>query len=234
MKRALAVLLIIVIMLSLSACSSNSGKLCHQCEEYYFQDAKYCPNCGADLNANDWLEAGSEPVDYSDFGFQNNYGMTEWMEIDDYDFSDPQNAYVTCVEWNSKFYIMKFEDGYLHTRKFTCYSEQSDFYKDNFTVGELTDLYQYSVISNDLISLPDNSSYEIKYRVLENNIPIVSISLNYEEYFNDYTIKNGRFIPKDFIDFSREPEIYKEKIPSALASTSKIHIKYYIKSSYIK
>ena len=78
-----------------------------------------CSFTGCKREKADKFDAKSE-IDYSDFGFQNNDGMLEWIQIYDYDFSDKENAYI-CV--NSWHYVVSYENGYYEERYFSRFKK---------------------------------------------------------------------------------------------------------------
>lgn len=234
MKRLISlVLCVIIVILFVTGCSSDNNQksdseICYNCGEYYVSNSNFCPMCGADLEShridNDDNTDHDIHIDYSNFGFENLYNMTEWIEIERCVFNDSENPYIICDGSNGHFYVMNFQNNTFHTRDFYLYD--SVIYKGEFESGELVDLFDYTIVSNNLISLPDSSSYEIKELSLVKNIPIVKLKLNRGKDYTDYTVKSGNFIPVQFIDFSKEPET----VEGDYGWTS---IKYYIKSEYL-
>ncbi|MBR4086713.1 MAG: hypothetical protein IKK30_02500 [Clostridia bacterium] len=221
MKKNLAAILVLVLILT-SGCAQTGEKeetQCAECDEmcsaYYY----YCPNCGNRL----YSESNSEPIDYSDYGFENNYGFTEWLWIDGYDFSDSNNAYVKA--YYRKHEVFTFENGYLQTRFF---KEENNF-SGEFSKGSLHTAMSYNIISNSVLIMSDNSTYDITNINMKGNVPI--IYTNHNLYRNMGTsITDGTFIPTHFIDFSREPEI----IESNTYFGKDVRIKYFIKSEYLE
>ena len=225
MKKVTALILIALLIL-LSGCNSATSKICYACNESCSQEVKFCPNCGANLISSDDefnFEIDSEPIDYGDFGFENTYGLTEWISITEYDFSDINNAYIEVSYRGHEVFL--FENGYLQSR----YFKEANYYSGDFSKGDLDTAMRYSVVSNSVLSMDDNSTYEITNISMKGNVPI--IHTDHTLYRNMGTfITDGIFIPTQFIDFSKEPEIVEDH----RYITPSLHVRYYIKTEYLE
>ena len=230
MKRVLFVLVSMVSAFMLSACSKEIEQICHVCNEACSESASFCPNCGADLfiaPPKETEEQEEEFVDYSDFGFQNNYGMNEWIYVSRYDFSDINNAYI-ITSYNGAE-VLLFENEYLQIRSF----EKENCYMGDFKKGKLETAIGYDMVSNTVLSLEDNSTYEIASMELKGDIPI--IGTNHTLYRNaGEFVTDGWFIPTKFIDFSKEPEITYLTINGVEYRGTSPDLKYYIKAEYLQ
>ncbi len=221
MKRILAALLVLILILT-SGCTQTGEKeetQCTECDEmcsaYYY----YCPNCGNRL----YSESNSETIDYTDFGFENMYELNEWISIERLDFTDINNAYIeVSYTWHEVFL---FENGYLQTRLF----KEANNFTGDFSKGSLRTAMGYNVISNVVLIMNDNSTYEITEINHYGNIPI--IETNHTLYRNMGTsINDGRYIPTYFIDFSKTPE----RVEYNNYFGPNIRLKYYIKAEYLE
>ena len=106
MKHLISLVLCVIIVISLVAgCSSDNNQksnseICYNCGEYYVSNSNFCPMCGADLEShridNDDNTDHNINIDYSNFGFENLYNMTEWIEIERCVFNDSENPYIIC------------------------------------------------------------------------------------------------------------------------------------------
>ncbi len=216
MKNVLSLILIASLIL-ISGCSSIS-KICHICENSHPEDANYCPNCGVTLiSDDDEIESETQVIDYSDFGFQNNYGMTEWMEIKDYDFSNKSEAFVSVKGGNM---VISFENGYLEERLFS-----GTVFSGNRNEGELYDTERFNIVSNYVIEkqITNYPTLELTEVELVNNIPIIHT----DEYHYEC------LIPTHFIDFSRTKM---EQLEYNDVHIGKYYItvyKYYIKEEFL-
>lgn len=194
MKKIVTLILIASLVL-ISGCNANTKK-CHACENYHSKDAKFCPNCGvALLSVDEEFDMSNKSelqlIDYSDFGFQNNYGMTEWMEIVDYDFSNKSEAFVIGGGM-----VISLENGYLEERLFDSRTVFSGDRND----GELYNTERYNIVSNYVIEkqVTNYPTLEITDVEVVNNIPII--------YTDEYHYPC--LIPTYFIDFSRTDKYY--------------------------
>ena len=226
MKRILAIILIFM-LIPLSGCSQDNQKeetLCSDCGESCSAYFYFCPNCGKRLASegnNCETETDFSSIDYSDYGFENNYGFTELLWFDGYDFSDIDNAYVEAYYNGHK--VLTFENGYLISRNF----EKTNYFTGDFSKGDLSKTASYTIISNRLLSLYNHSTYEITNVSMKGNVPI--IHTDHQQYTGNY-ITDGTFIPTHFIDFSRTPE----KVEYNTYFGPDVRMKYFIKSEYLE
>ena len=219
MKRLISfVLCVVTVTLFVTGCSNNNNQklnleTCYNCGEQYISNSNFCSKCGADLESHRIdNENGSNTnihVDYSNYGFINNYGMTEWLEIIEYNFDDPQNAYVVTP---FQPFIVNFDSDYLQLRLF----EEGFRYTGDYSAGRLYgDPSAWQVVDNKILKLDGANDLLYSEELLEiQKIEIHSeIPLVYTE--------EDRFpmvIPTYFLDVSRD-------------TTSN---RYYIKSEYLK
>lgn len=220
MKKLLALLLAVMMILSLSACNFEKTAICKNCSAELQKNANFCSECGCEINnGNNDFEA-SKKTDYSNYGFQNNYNMNQWMEIDSYDFSDSLNAY---VETHSPMVVI-FENNYLQTRLFSTLPAEIDESKLSSGDGTSGELYgspiKYEIPSNDVLNFASGGTLlVIKDVKIERGIPIITT----DEYQYELVI------PMFFIDFERGVEITdRDHVNNGT------YIRYYIKPEYIK
>lgn len=221
MKRILLSILIASQVL-LSGCNFSSPK-CHVCQKKYPKDANFCPNCGSDVvSSTDELK--SEVTDFSNFGFQNDYGMTEWMEIIDFDFSNKTDAFVIVRSSN---YVVNFSNGYLEERYFSSDTREAEkvIFSGDRNKGELCGAEKYNVVSNYVIEkqITNYPTLELTEVNLVNNIPII------------YTTENHYpcLIPTYFIDFSRietDQIVHNDRYFNKYETV----YKYYIKKEFLR
>lgn len=162
--------------------------------------------------------------DYSDFGFQNNYGLTEWMEISAYDFSDKNNAYVIV---RANYMVVSFENGYLEERLFSTYYRglsSKCIFEGNRNEGEFYNAEQYNVVSNYIIEKQITN-----FPTLELNVDIVSGIPIIETNEIHYPL----LIPTEFIDWSRSFE-ESEYDPGYGYDVGYSQIKYYINADFLQ
>lgn len=218
MKKLLALILAVVMIFSLAACGKEkeAEKYCFNCGEGISEIVAFCPYCGVDLSLSTENSFTNAPIDYSEFGFQNNYNMTEWLEIDDYNFEDPNNAYV-IVRKNSGYYVRILENGYYTKKYFGSYN-RDPIYKGDSNIGDTYDVYPYNIVNNYLIILQDTNKTKWEIDVIfESGIPII---LNTKKRFDMDPVG---FIPTNFIDWTRDVE-WVEKDNGTFGGT----LKYYI------
>lgn len=157
-----------------------------------------------------------EEIDYSDFGFLNNYGMNEWMSISGYSIGDIDDSYV--YNCNEKFV---FNDSFFKT--FLIYNDDA----------ELDNTAKCSIEDNDTITFTtgdySGTTMMITDRKMSHSIPIMVVECN-ESYWGHKIVDGTWFIPTDLIDWSRSPE--KGTHTTEDGETKKV-TKYYIDESFI-
>lgn len=218
MKKIISSILIVSLLFILSACNSSKTTVCNNCGGKLKENAKFCSECGTELTVQNNTPETSESTDYSDFGFQNNHNMNQWIEIENYDFSDSQNAY---IETTSPMVVI-FENNYLQKRYFSTHPTEIDETKLSSGDGTVGELYgepkKYEVSANDVLNFVSGGTLVIEDVKLERGIPIIST----DEFHYELVI------PMYFIDFERGVEITDYVVNNGT------YIRYYIKPEYIK
>ncbi len=220
MRRIFVLLFVSLLLLLQTACNTNEWVSCFGCSEKYQKGFGFCADCASALskakqdgNNNNETEA---EIDYADFGFENNHGMTEWLEIDAYDFEDSNNAYILVIK-NSGYYVKVLENGY-YTRRYFGAMDNDPCYEGDSSCGDLVDAYPYAIVNNNLIRVQEptgTSLWEITVST-ERGIPIV------EDKQDDNPLG---LLPTDFIDWSRGVE----RVEKNGQYSTIVYFKYYIK-----
>ncbi len=141
----------------------------------------------------------ADEYDYGNIGFEMTYGMTEWLQIAGYRFSD-ENSYVYTDSRND---VCSFSYNFLKT-----YEDYDDYIENN--VGEAANC---TIQNNDSLTIASGvyggTSLVIKERKLTRNIPIIVVQST-KTYWGHTIFNNDAleawFIPMDFIDWEKSPE----------------------------
>lgn len=222
MKKACIWIIVLIMLLGCSGCGQESAEVtmtydsCAYCGADITVDNNYCSNCG---KPND--DGASLEVDYSEFGLDNMFGMTEWIRIDNFDFTDHSNAYVAAGE---HYYVINFANGYIEVRSFNSnfvHEYKGHFYGDR-TAGALCETLPYKMVSSHVMEfqLTNKRTAEITDVQIVEGIPLIYVESN--EPAADI---EGCYIPTDFIDWTREP------ITSSMEFSPII---YYVAEEYLK
>lgn len=189
-------------LLCLTGCNQTPAEdsvplvLCAYCDADIAEVDNYCRHCGEPNDGGASLE-----VDYSDFGFDNMYGMTEWIRIEDYSLTDHGSAHVQAGE---RYYVINFANGYIEVRAFnySTYWEYAGHFYGNRTDGTLRDAFPYNLVNSYMLEfqLTNKRNAEITDVEIVEGIPIIYIDS--KEPAADI---DGCYIPTDFIDWTREP-----------------------------
>lgn len=246
MKKILSLILSVGICISITACSNGEREQITETTEnleieqpteteadnaleeiesvsvFYYEQQKLLEKA---LDEETYEE--SEPdellmdTDYSYFGFENNFGMTEWLSIAGYDFDDEGEMYVYALGWDQ---VISFSDDIFK------FYEKYDEYVDN-TVDETADC---SIKDNDTLSFEsgtfNGTSMIITERKLKHNLPMINAEFTKNYWGHTMIIKDSAwFIPIEFIDTERAPEK-----GVVVNSTGDKGTKFYLKSEYIQ
>ncbi len=211
MKKIIFLILMLAVVFTHSSCNSSKTPVCYNCGIKLNGSVNFCPECGIETDdTNDNFEI-SETIDYSDFGFLNNYNMHQWIEIRNYNFEDWENAY---IETYYTPMVVIFENNYIYTR-IPITSDETGLSYDGLISGKL--YYgpeKYEVVSNNLIKNSSYGALEIIEVQIEKGIPIIHTDDSHFE----------TVIPMDFIDFKRGVDV----------GNYTGFARYYIKPEYIK
>ncbi len=162
MKNFIAVLLSIVLIFILCSCGNNGKITCYNCGKEVSEDSTYCNHCSCFLaDETDIItdeELSTQPTDYSDFGFINNFGMTEFIKIKSYNFDDKNNAYV-ILEGEGWYNVVSIKNhNYLEDSRFTA-GTAGKMYSGDLVEGSQYSTTAYTVVNNrSLIVQPEYSS----------------------------------------------------------------------------
>ena len=159
--------------------------------------------------------------DYSNFGFENNFGMTEWISIAGYDFDDDGEMYVYALGWDQ---VVSFSDDFFK------FYEKYDEYIEN-TVDSTADC---SIKDNDTLTFDSGTfsgtSMLITERKIKNNVPMINSEFTKNYWGHTMIIKDSAwFIPVEFVDAERSPE--KGVIVNSKGDKGS---KFYLKSEYVQ
>lgn len=189
-------------LLCLTGCNQTPAEdsvppvLCAYCDADIAEVDNYCRHCGEPNDGGASLE-----VDYSDFGFDNMYGMTEWIRIEDFDFADHRNAYVQAGD---HYYVINFANSYIEVRSFNSryMSEYTGHFYGDRTEGALRDAFPYKLVNSYMLEfqLTNKRNAEISDVNIIEGIPVIYV--NSMESAADI---DGCYIPTDFIDWTQEP-----------------------------
>lgn len=203
MKKVIAIFLSMVLISILCSCAVNSETMyCNGCGEEVKYGFTYCPYCGyqfaADMVGEYDEDLLNQSPDYSDFGFINNFGMTEYLGIDSWDFDDKDNAYVSIIfnaNETCSYSIISMGDTFLTEYEFT---KGLDFTGDVADATLKPYYNEYNIINNKLLNEPYGASYtstQISKVTIDRGIPILSMSTG----GTTFGPKNY-FIPTYFLD----------------------------------
>ena len=199
-------------------------------------------SCSTDTNINDTTEPTTtetedlgivvpdedteieDPViDYSDLGFDYNYGMDTYLSIEGYHFDNYNNnkSYV-YVKADSGYKTYQFRNNYIKTIYWNDQDCNYDIYDENdsSSIGHSYTPLKFDLVDNDTIVYRQSLSegtITITDRKMVYGVPILVIQ----------DTKTSWLLPTDFIDWSRSP---------AKKTTSKQGeiIKYYINPDSIQ
>ena len=211
MKRLISLILcLFTVTVFVTGCSNNNKQnpnleTCYNCGEQYIINSNFCPMCGANLESHRIDNTGDTnsnvSIDYSDYGFINNYGMLEWIEIIDYNFEDPQNSYIETISPH----VISFQNNYMQLHSFETHAGHIVNYKGDYSDGDLFgEPSSYSIVDNKTMKLDGSNGFLYSAKLLEiqeveiiSGIPIIH---TLEDRFE-------MVIPTYFIDNDREPVI---------------------------
>lgn len=216
----LMVFLFFTTAITLSACSENLN------EEASGETASETTESSIEITETettiDLGELYDEPeyTDYSDFGFFNNYGMTEWGKISGYSIDGTKDSFVYSYDAEMHDYF-SFSDTFFRTY-------------DDYLTKTVDHTASCRIEDNDTITFTtgdySGTAVMITERKVPHNIPIIVIECN-ENYWGHRITDEGWYIPTDFIDLSRSPE--KGTITYDDGETEIVE-KYYIKEEYLE
>lgn len=199
--KIITMLLIIVLLAGITGCGSDNTD---------YDDLQTEINDKADSSSgNDNIDYDAPAVnqtntDYSNFGFENMYGMNTWMEVDILDITDTQ---VTSLD-SGEYATLTFNNGFLKQELWNRTGENKGVYysKNNENGGYLWHTNQYAVIDNynlQLYNYRGGATLTITNVEMYGKIPIITVKFitSYHENTSD-----GTYIPADFIDWSSSPE----------------------------
>ena len=203
MKKVILTFLCVVLISVLCSCVDNGETMsCDCCGKEVEVGFTYCPYCSWLLTDDAIWEYDEEVLnqlpDYSDFGFINNFGMTEYIGFEEWNFDDKDNAYISITFSSSgtpSYSIISMGDTFL-----TEYEFEKGF---DFT-GDVADAYfkpsytEYNIINNKLLNEPYGATYtstQISEITLDKGIPILSISTGGTTFWPE-----NYFIPTYFLD----------------------------------
>lgn len=196
MKKIATLLLTLVILIAFAGCTCK-----HEWSEATCTEPKTCNLCGITEGTavghnyvNGYCtRCGLEDPDYfnpEEYGFINNYGMTEWIEVTKYSIAN-KDAYATFAESGHVHEIYKFKDNVFYD--YSCFEKRktSDEYK-------LQKTSNYSIVNNDSIN-KNGSAITIFDRIYDynGNLIIKAMFGGAEKWF----------ILKEQIDWDKSPEI---------------------------
>lgn len=159
------------------------------------------PNSSEDVKGNGdstVIENTNQLLDYSDFGFDNMYGFTEWIRIGEsiYDYSFYFTESRPVINIYNDYYILNFENSYIEARYFEM---PETFFTGDRSAGELEDVYQYNIINSSLIALNTSRAPNIEMTASSwNGMPLIELSISGDGYGVDFL--EGIFIPTHFLD----------------------------------
>lgn len=178
LKSILSLVMIGVLAICLNGCEDEDLFL-----EYTddYEDSDYSSSEYAD----DYED--SDNFDPMEYGFENDFGMTKWIEVTEYSYNNKTATYKE-LGWEHCIYEFKSNVRYDYTR---------------FEELNLTGKYQlsrtntYQIMSNDCISLDNGKTYTIMERiVLPNNNLVIKALINRAEKW---------FVLEDQIDWEKSP-----------------------------
>ncbi len=235
MRKIIKLFLVLLCILGMCSCNEKAvNAFCPNCFKLLVEDGSYCPYCGfkvSEDNFDNSIELPNRPKNYSDFDFSNTLGLTEFMGIDSYDFSDKDNAYVVAVSdkiiWvvpdkgiYPSYDIISIGNGYL---------SHFGFGKNNHYLGDTSKSTQkitvspYSIVNNNLLKLLDNSfdddTVELNNIEIIYGIPIFDMSIP--------SLDNKYYIPVSFLDLENKNITESE-------STINYEVKFKIKKELLK
>lgn len=127
---------------------------------------------------------------FEDFGFENMFGMTEWVEIDEYDIENNTVTIHAKHSRNPNYFASTISDLRFATRIF----EKNHYYKSLiYSTGAATG-DKYSPME---FSILDNTTITTKYKTI-----MIDTKSNVTNSFFIIETTDGDFIPKDFINWS--------------------------------
>ena len=159
------------------------------------------PNSSEDVKGNGdstVIENAHHLLDYSDFGFDNMYGFTEWIRIGEsiYDCSFYFTESRPVINIYNYYYILNFENSYIEARYFEM---PETFFTGDRSAGELEDVYQYNIINSSLIALNTSRAPNVEMTTSSwNGMPLMELSISGDGYGVDFL--EGIFIPTHFLD----------------------------------
>ena len=155
-------------------------------------------NDNGNLSTTEHDHSSKQLFDYSDFGFDNMYGLTEWIHvgesIDDVDFYFTESRPVFNIY--KYYYVINFENGYIEARYFDI---PETFFTGDRSKGELEDVYSYDIINPSLITMNTDRAPNLEMAVSSwNGIPLIELSISGDGYRTDFL--EGVFVPTQFLD----------------------------------
>ncbi len=171
-----------------------------------------------------------EIIDYSDFGFENTYGMDNWIKIKGYSFSaDDSYVYTT-----GDYATVHFNRNFLKQLRWDRSDCDYNLYDETIGTsgGYVFNTVNYGIVDNDTISFVsgyyNGSTFYIENREMVNGIPILECKFNSTSRHDVYD--SGWYIPSGFINWSLSPE--RGKHTTDEGQTIDV-VKYYIDESFI-
>lgn len=193
------------------------------------------PVTEATINPEDFYIEEPAYTDYSDFGFENMYGMNTWLEIYGYHFSSDSEGSYVCVSKSGDYPTLYFNNNFLKQVLWNRFDEGNVLYDENDSSasGLVYDTVNFGIVDNDTISFVSGyysgSTFYITERKMTHGIPILVCEFNSTSRHAVYD--DGWYMPTGFIDWSKSPEtgtyINKE-------GTEIEVIKYYLDENYIQ
>lgn len=217
MKRIICFLLMVMMIATLVGCDSSSttGNSTEPTKsDSTSTTGKPKEPAKSDNTSTTEVSEESQLIDYSGFGFNNMYGLTEWIKISS-DYKKEGDYYLSgCdayfniydVTKSSEVYqILNFQNGYIEVRNF---GKNQPLFTGDRSLGKLEGTYQYHTVNNSLVAIKAHKepNVELKVKIWE-GIPLIKLTV----VGNDSGLRflDGIFIPTKFLDTGRS-EIYEE------------------------
>ncbi|MGN0487918.1 MAG: hypothetical protein ACI4HO_01500 [Ruminococcus sp.] len=201
MKRIISLFLLLCIGFIMSSCSTDTTT-------NDTTETTITENEDLGIVVPDQDTETEEPViDYSDLGFDYNYGMDTYLSIEGYHFDhyNSNKSYVR-VKADSGYNTYQFRNNYKKTIYWNDQDCNYDIYDENdsSSIGHSYTPQKFDLVDNDTIIYRDGlreGTITITDRKMVNGVPIL-ITKN---VFSGSYYGEDWLLPTDFIDWSRSP-----------------------------
>lgn len=203
MKRLISLFLILCIGFIMSSCSTDTN--INDTTETTITETE---DLGIVVPDED-TEVEDPVIDYSDLGFDYNYGMDTYLSIQGYNF-DHYNSNKSYVYVKAKpaYYTYQFRNNYKKSTEWnTKYCDYSIYNEnDSNSIGVTYTPLKFDLVDNDTIVYRQGlgeGTITITDRKMVYGVPILVIQNDFSGISSD--TKTSWLLPTDFIDWSRSP-----------------------------